>query len=154
MFVHIFMFLSDDLSFLSIFFFFFFKQKTAYEMLRSLVGSEMCIRDSQWHMAPPVREDYGAASVFRGPPAVMRECCVFFPSAGCDGEAQAHSLLPGLLLEAHWVILLAGVHLHAFAIVHAGGARLQALSLVALPTHREPGGVWWQLSGDAGINVV
>ena len=23
----------------------FFKQKTAYEMLRSLVGSEMCIRD-------------------------------------------------------------------------------------------------------------
>ena len=26
--------------------FFFFKQKTAYEVLRSLVGSEMCIRDS------------------------------------------------------------------------------------------------------------
>ena len=26
-------------------FFFFVKQKTAYEMLRSLVGSEMCIRD-------------------------------------------------------------------------------------------------------------
>eukprot|EP00658_Telonema_sp_P-2_P013765 TRINITY_DN1521_c0_g1_i8.p1 TRINITY_DN1521_c0_g1~~TRINITY_DN1521_c0_g1_i8.p1 ORF type:complete len:217 (-),score=97.38 TRINITY_DN1521_c0_g1_i8:223-873(-) len=33
------------------FFFFFFKQKTAYEMLRSLVGSEMCIRDRA-----PVRE--------------------------------------------------------------------------------------------------
>ena len=31
---------------LSVFLFFFFKQKTAYEMLRSLVGSEMCIRDS------------------------------------------------------------------------------------------------------------
>ena len=29
----------------TIFYFFFFKQKTAYEMLRSLVGSEMCIRD-------------------------------------------------------------------------------------------------------------
>ena len=28
------------------FLFFFFKQKTAYDMLRSLVGSEMCIRDS------------------------------------------------------------------------------------------------------------
>eukprot|EP00658_Telonema_sp_P-2_P039001 TRINITY_DN27897_c0_g1_i2.p1 TRINITY_DN27897_c0_g1~~TRINITY_DN27897_c0_g1_i2.p1 ORF type:complete len:137 (-),score=36.36 TRINITY_DN27897_c0_g1_i2:24-434(-) len=28
-------------------FVFFFKQKTAYEMLRSLVGSEMCIRDRQ-----------------------------------------------------------------------------------------------------------
>ena len=32
----------DDLR---VFVFFFFKQKTAYEMLRSLVGSEMCIRD-------------------------------------------------------------------------------------------------------------
>eukprot|EP00658_Telonema_sp_P-2_P009472 TRINITY_DN13540_c0_g1_i5.p1 TRINITY_DN13540_c0_g1~~TRINITY_DN13540_c0_g1_i5.p1 ORF type:complete len:500 (-),score=73.66 TRINITY_DN13540_c0_g1_i5:1979-3478(-) len=31
--------------FFLLFFFFFFKQKTAYEMLRSLVGSEMCIRD-------------------------------------------------------------------------------------------------------------
>eukprot|EP00658_Telonema_sp_P-2_P065320 TRINITY_DN54587_c0_g1_i1.p1 TRINITY_DN54587_c0_g1~~TRINITY_DN54587_c0_g1_i1.p1 ORF type:complete len:182 (+),score=65.42 TRINITY_DN54587_c0_g1_i1:81-626(+) len=31
-------------------FFFFFKQKTAYEMLRSLVGSEMCIRDSSRRM--------------------------------------------------------------------------------------------------------
>ena len=30
---------------ISIKIFFFFKQKTAYEMLRSLVGSEMCIRD-------------------------------------------------------------------------------------------------------------
>eukprot|EP00658_Telonema_sp_P-2_P050849 TRINITY_DN3887_c0_g1_i6.p1 TRINITY_DN3887_c0_g1~~TRINITY_DN3887_c0_g1_i6.p1 ORF type:complete len:917 (+),score=284.99 TRINITY_DN3887_c0_g1_i6:87-2837(+) len=41
-----------------LFFFFFFKQKTAYEMLRSLVGSEMCIRDScKW-----IREDAAAAS--------------------------------------------------------------------------------------------
>eukprot|EP00658_Telonema_sp_P-2_P076538 TRINITY_DN6718_c0_g1_i2.p1 TRINITY_DN6718_c0_g1~~TRINITY_DN6718_c0_g1_i2.p1 ORF type:complete len:122 (+),score=64.73 TRINITY_DN6718_c0_g1_i2:116-481(+) len=31
-------------------FFFFFKQKTAYEMLRSLVGSEMCIRDRYCNM--------------------------------------------------------------------------------------------------------
>ena len=28
-----------------VFFFFFFKQKTAYEIMPSLVGSEMCIRD-------------------------------------------------------------------------------------------------------------
>ncbi len=35
------LFISDDTDFM----FFFFKQKTAYEMLRSLVGSEMCIRD-------------------------------------------------------------------------------------------------------------
>eukprot|EP00658_Telonema_sp_P-2_P026977 TRINITY_DN20944_c0_g1_i1.p1 TRINITY_DN20944_c0_g1~~TRINITY_DN20944_c0_g1_i1.p1 ORF type:complete len:105 (+),score=19.42 TRINITY_DN20944_c0_g1_i1:48-362(+) len=33
--------------------FFFFKQKTAYEMLRSLVGSEMCIRDRS-HSCPLV----------------------------------------------------------------------------------------------------
>ena len=31
--------------FVLLFMFFFFKQKTAYELLRSLVGSEMCIRD-------------------------------------------------------------------------------------------------------------
>src|SRR5674536_124361 len=36
------------------FFFFFFKQKTAYEMLRSLVGSEMCIRD-RGYCAPGIR---------------------------------------------------------------------------------------------------
>ncbi len=29
-----------------VFFIFFFKQKTAYEILIGLVGSEMCIRDS------------------------------------------------------------------------------------------------------------
>eukprot|EP00658_Telonema_sp_P-2_P073379 TRINITY_DN62430_c0_g1_i1.p2 TRINITY_DN62430_c0_g1~~TRINITY_DN62430_c0_g1_i1.p2 ORF type:complete len:165 (-),score=26.17 TRINITY_DN62430_c0_g1_i1:218-712(-) len=37
--------------------FFFFKQKTAYEMLRSLVGSEMCIRDSHWILPLSVQED-------------------------------------------------------------------------------------------------
>eukprot|EP00658_Telonema_sp_P-2_P083178 TRINITY_DN8940_c0_g1_i1.p1 TRINITY_DN8940_c0_g1~~TRINITY_DN8940_c0_g1_i1.p1 ORF type:complete len:592 (+),score=171.29 TRINITY_DN8940_c0_g1_i1:110-1885(+) len=42
-------------------FFFFFKQKTAYEMLRSLVGSEMCIRD-RWLLWPPP---------FEYPPAVI-----------------------------------------------------------------------------------
>ena len=31
---------------LAVHFFFFFKQKTAYEIMPSLVGSEMCIRDS------------------------------------------------------------------------------------------------------------
>ena len=29
--------------------FFFFKQKTAYEMRRSIVGSEMCIRDRRYY---------------------------------------------------------------------------------------------------------
>jgi len=37
--------------FISYLLFFFFKQKTAYEIMPSLVGSEMCIRDrydTQW----------------------------------------------------------------------------------------------------------
>eukprot|EP00658_Telonema_sp_P-2_P069979 TRINITY_DN5959_c0_g1_i1.p2 TRINITY_DN5959_c0_g1~~TRINITY_DN5959_c0_g1_i1.p2 ORF type:complete len:193 (+),score=56.80 TRINITY_DN5959_c0_g1_i1:89-667(+) len=52
------------------FFFFFFKQKTAYEMLRSLVGSEMCIRDRYQRR---VRE-FGAS--------VMEEClCPWRPPA-------------------------------------------------------------------------
>src|SRR5428012_25601 len=38
-------------------FFFFFKQKTAYEIMPSLVGSEMCIRDSAWR--PPLHCDVG-----------------------------------------------------------------------------------------------
>src|SRR5674536_379572 len=44
----VYMFKMDSILFLYGFVdcFFFFKQKTAYEMLRSLVGSEMCIRDS------------------------------------------------------------------------------------------------------------
>ena len=35
-----------------LFFFFFFKQKTAYEIRLSLVGSEMCIRDSPGTVFP------------------------------------------------------------------------------------------------------
>src|SRR5674536_378857 len=82
--------LLSDLVF--VFFFFFFKQKTAYEMLRSLVGSEMCIRDRPraadptapgtsrlcWHRyrrppptlrARPDRRSYALAAP--GPPATV-----------------------------------------------------------------------------------
>ena len=38
---------------------FFFKQKTAYEMLRSLVGSEMCIRDRPSPNQPTTSSVYG-----------------------------------------------------------------------------------------------
>eukprot|EP00658_Telonema_sp_P-2_P050617 TRINITY_DN3863_c0_g2_i1.p1 TRINITY_DN3863_c0_g2~~TRINITY_DN3863_c0_g2_i1.p1 ORF type:complete len:226 (+),score=59.55 TRINITY_DN3863_c0_g2_i1:56-733(+) len=45
-------------------FFFFFKQKTAYEMLRSLVGSEMCIRDRyQRRVREGTRAGMSAASL-------------------------------------------------------------------------------------------
>ena len=36
----------------SFFFLLFFKQKTAYEIMPSLVGSEMCIRDRYCHSGP------------------------------------------------------------------------------------------------------
>ena len=42
------------------FLFFFFKQKTAYEILRCLVGSEMCIRDSIHTVVPSVTACRGA----------------------------------------------------------------------------------------------
>ena len=38
--------------------FFFFKQKTAYEIMPSLVGSEMCIRDRCSTCAPVSRRPY------------------------------------------------------------------------------------------------
>ena len=40
--------------------FFFFKQKTAYEIRLSLVGSEMCIRDSSGEAPSSLRGQSGA----------------------------------------------------------------------------------------------
>eukprot|EP00658_Telonema_sp_P-2_P012723 TRINITY_DN14840_c0_g3_i3.p1 TRINITY_DN14840_c0_g3~~TRINITY_DN14840_c0_g3_i3.p1 ORF type:complete len:124 (+),score=54.75 TRINITY_DN14840_c0_g3_i3:79-450(+) len=56
------------------FFFFFFKQKTAYEMLRSLVGSEMCIRDRYWTMAMPIPEMPGGNKFGLGPLEAHQVC--------------------------------------------------------------------------------
>src|SRR5659263_272335 len=44
----VFMFFFLFFFFFVFFIFFFFKQKTAYEIMPSLVGSEMCIRDSYY----------------------------------------------------------------------------------------------------------
>mgnify|MGYP002684488934 CR=1 FL=1 len=41
---------------------FFFKQEAAYGMLRSLVGSEMCIRDRVW----PSTGNYGIGGAYVG----------------------------------------------------------------------------------------
>ena len=55
--------------------FFFFKQKTAYEMLRSLVGSEMCIRDRLRTVsgaeARPIRGVAGAPLLALPPDSVV-----------------------------------------------------------------------------------
>eukprot|EP00658_Telonema_sp_P-2_P067676 TRINITY_DN56602_c0_g1_i2.p2 TRINITY_DN56602_c0_g1~~TRINITY_DN56602_c0_g1_i2.p2 ORF type:complete len:104 (+),score=29.70 TRINITY_DN56602_c0_g1_i2:44-355(+) len=70
-------------SYLVIIFFFFFKQKTAYEMLRSLVGSEMCIRDRDRRRLDPERAAQGGAhrSARATAGAVMR---------GLDGGNKRH----------------------------------------------------------------
>eukprot|EP00825_Cyclidium_porcatum_P051496 TRINITY_DN948_c0_g1_i1.p1 TRINITY_DN948_c0_g1~~TRINITY_DN948_c0_g1_i1.p1 ORF type:complete len:136 (-),score=22.55 TRINITY_DN948_c0_g1_i1:226-633(-) len=56
-------------------FFFFFKQKTAYEIMPSLVGSEMCIRDS----GRSVVKGYG---------------CVHFPTEQGSHERIVHLYKP------------------------------------------------------------
>ena len=55
---------------------FFFKQKTAYEMLRSLVGSEMCIRDRP-----------GAAQKYVLRIEELVQCPIRFVSVGPEREA-------------------------------------------------------------------
>ncbi len=45
---------SIDVDMVRVIFFFFFKQKTAYEILIGLVGSEMCIRDRTTGVSNPV----------------------------------------------------------------------------------------------------
>ena len=52
---------------------FFVKQKTAYEMRRSLVGSEMCIRDRE-NGAPKMDQFIG--SIMKIP---MHDIAVFYP---------------------------------------------------------------------------
>ena len=54
-------------------FFFFFKQKTAYEMLRSLVGSEMCIRDRARTIRIPVHMVESINKVHRIQRQMMQE---------------------------------------------------------------------------------
>eukprot|EP00831_Metopus_contortus_P048881 TRINITY_DN40063_c0_g1_i1.p3 TRINITY_DN40063_c0_g1~~TRINITY_DN40063_c0_g1_i1.p3 ORF type:complete len:102 (-),score=25.61 TRINITY_DN40063_c0_g1_i1:141-446(-) len=55
--------------------FFFFKQKTAYEMQRGLVGSEMCIRDSVYSLCVTARnkkwsEEIGGEFKFWSPTSI------------------------------------------------------------------------------------
>ena len=70
-------------------FLFFFKQKTAYEMLRSLVGSEMCIRDRPQRGARlrrPVESRHVVATVLEVSVRVGRrsEACLLYTSDAAD----------------------------------------------------------------------
>src|SRR5428012_24875 len=70
--------------FLFFFFFFFFKQKTAYEIMPSLVGSEMCIRDSictaNWLTTPPPKQKPTAPSL----PVLSGRCLLYTSDAADD----------------------------------------------------------------------
>ena len=68
---------------------FFFKQKTAYEMLRSLVGSEMCIRDSicvdLYKAIAAIRPDWHHADDKAGiMKIVMTGSCLLYTSDAAD----------------------------------------------------------------------
>eukprot|EP00658_Telonema_sp_P-2_P004059 TRINITY_DN1151_c0_g1_i21.p2 TRINITY_DN1151_c0_g1~~TRINITY_DN1151_c0_g1_i21.p2 ORF type:complete len:150 (+),score=37.56 TRINITY_DN1151_c0_g1_i21:49-498(+) len=78
------LFLSFEIFLFDFFFFFFFKQKTAYEMLRSLVGSEMCIRDRYQRRVRGHRQGEHVADAVPG--SVRR------PVYRCRG--QADNVLP------------------------------------------------------------
>eukprot|EP00658_Telonema_sp_P-2_P028964 TRINITY_DN22092_c0_g1_i1.p1 TRINITY_DN22092_c0_g1~~TRINITY_DN22092_c0_g1_i1.p1 ORF type:complete len:258 (-),score=91.66 TRINITY_DN22092_c0_g1_i1:144-917(-) len=81
-------------------FFFFFKQKTAYEMLRSLVGSEMCIRDRYQRRVRGRNE--GTMPSMRGPnkptfnkqlllvPLAFLALILFYNSLGAAPSPQLH----------------------------------------------------------------
>ena len=69
---------------------FFFKQKTAYEMLRSLVGSEMCIRDRAAMLLPALNrakvKAQGIACLNNGKQMMLawRLYCLLYTSDAAD----------------------------------------------------------------------
>ncbi|CZR87554.1 hypothetical protein CDFC105_30672 [Clostridioides difficile] len=73
--------------------FFFFKQKTAYEMLRSLVGSEMCIRDRNVARiesdGKKIQEDDATVSIFdRGDDYLLTKGCLLYTSDAADDSLR------------------------------------------------------------------
>ena len=73
-----------------VYFFFFFKQKTAYEMLRSLVGSEMCIRDRSMAITKEIKgaailnNAFTAGSYAGGDGVALCSACLLYTSDAAD----------------------------------------------------------------------
>src|SRR5450759_3912348 len=60
----------------------FFKQKTAYEIMPSLVGSEMCIRDREAHMQSILNEPEPDAWPQIAP--LLDQACLLYTSDAAD----------------------------------------------------------------------
>src|SRR5674536_252715 len=146
-------------------YFFFFKQKTAYEKLRSLVGSEMCIRDS-YSGARPVGKGWNTKRRHAQPGRAdtlltdARDRAVVFGSGEPSGLT---STLPGVLTGLREVlgpdapVLLAfdrgGAYPAAFTACRQAGAdwvtyRRGALVEVTAPARRS-----WALRDGKRISV-
>ena len=69
------------------FIFFFFKQKTAYEIMPSLVGSEMCIRGRN-DTAQPITEGGGTKTSDTNQPSVSDEEPGSKPSESTDNPSE------------------------------------------------------------------
>ena len=96
--------------------FFFFKQKTAYELLRSLVGSDMCIRD---RCRADGRIDAGDPALRDGYPALPRQTHAAPP--------PAHTVPIPTALTARWSIaclLYTSDAADDLICVHPGGRRI------------------------------
>src|SRR5450756_615788 len=80
--------------FFLVFFFFFFKQKTAYEIMPSLVGSEMCIRDSPYD-SPATRSLEHSEGRVGDVLAEQRAAGVVVVDADAPVAARRHGDRPG-----------------------------------------------------------
>ena len=85
--------------------FLFFKQKTAYEMLRSLVGSEMCIRDSPAFLSGGQKQRVAIARALAMKPRLM---LFDEPTSALDPElvGEVFSAIKSLAAEGMTICLL------------------------------------------------
>eukprot|EP00658_Telonema_sp_P-2_P053634 TRINITY_DN4221_c0_g2_i11.p1 TRINITY_DN4221_c0_g2~~TRINITY_DN4221_c0_g2_i11.p1 ORF type:complete len:727 (-),score=188.39 TRINITY_DN4221_c0_g2_i11:280-2460(-) len=98
-------------------FFFFFKQKTAYEMLRSLVGSEMCIRDrsaeaikaNQFGSKVPARPSQNQASVLYNAMVAPWNKFAIRAALWYQGEANADEKIAGVDQTQYYASMLQGL---------------------------------------------
>ena len=84
---------------------FFFKQKTAYEVLRSLVGSEMCIRDRDvvdFHPGEAFRPKSPRsveAGIAVSPAPFVERIGEIAPMRSIEGAFPSHVEVPGVDLS-------------------------------------------------------